>query len=656
MKTSYLYIILFLFSCSQDSEEIIQETQNLVEQTAQEALDIRISNSINQNRVDIINRTIITTVPEDYSKATAQRTNFSATSTSIPYESSEANITNNQDHYWFWVAKINSPILETETLSATHIAIKNTRAYVSYHKQGTKHLGMLEVVDISNPNQPQLLTQIDFLEADINAVHADDNNQTVWLAASHKKHGATVYKIDITATISTESIDRINLSNLMDNGISASANGISTTQNHVIISAGKTFGGTFILDKTTLDGIYYDSYSNGKYVAVNNSTDEAYYAALTTGDIASVKIGQLSDLSTPNEFQIGNITHENVKETYKGKNTLYFANYNSDLIYVSTGKNGVKVYDIFTNQLVNESKGTMLVAGNSNAVTMDDDYIYIANGADGISITDFPNSGDRIDPLFNWDMQEQPASANYITSEGDWIFVAKGQGGFNILRKQTKEGYMTIAPYNQSGTPETIENNEVCNALLPKIFSEILPERTNAIKAHPEYFENPSKNLYIKEKTEISVTFLNEGAGYKNILGYYAYDENNPPNSVDDLIKIVIFPNASAKNSGGELIKGNSMKLLGEFEAGTVIGFFLISNGWKGKITDGKYTQYTHIPFNPSQKQQSIIFHESECNATVIAFEDIKVPDGDNDFNDAIFQISTSNPNAIDTSEYITFE
>ena len=93
--------------------------------------------------------------------------------------------------------------------------------------------------------------------------------------------------------------------------------------------------------------------------------------------------------------------------------------------------------------------------------------------------------------------------------------------------------------------------------------------------------------------------------------------------------------------------------MLGEFEAGTVIGFFIISNGWKGKITDGLYTQYSDIAFNTSDFQQSLIFHDQTCNATIICFEDISIPNGDKDYNDAIFQIKAEPETAIDTSDYI---
>jgi len=150
------------------------------------------------------------------------------------------------------------------------------------------------------------------------------------------------------------------------------------------------------------------------------------------------------------------------------------------------------------------------------------------------------------------------------------------------------------------------------------------------------------------------LTFLHEGAGYRNILGYYYYDAANPPTSSTDLAKIVIFPNASANGSGGELVEGNTMEILGTFAPNTVVGFFLIANGWQGSVTNGIETHYTIPAFNGSANTQSIIFHDTNCQSTVICFEDINVSNGgDKDYNDAIFQIKAIPETAIDYTQFI---
>ena len=80
-----------------------------------------------------------------------------------------------------------------------------------------------------------------------------------------------------------------------------------------------------------------------------------------------------------------------------------------------------------------------------------------------------------------------------------------------------------------------------CSTLLPNIYQNVLPEQQNAMQLHPEFFDHPVKNLTVTEETELYLTFIDEGAGFKNVLGYYTYQEGNTPTSEDQLDKIVIF-------------------------------------------------------------------------------------------------------------------
>ncbi|WP_299551222.1 DUF4114 domain-containing protein [Seonamhaeicola sp.] len=565
-----------------------------------------------------------------------------------------------EQYYWEHVAEVDPLVLNGQILSATHFSLSDNRAYVSYHKQGNTHLGAVEIIDLSNPNFPSIISQATFLNSDINAVASGFTEGSsllkVWLAMSDAIHGAQLYELETDGSLFTENFTRVNLSNIIDeSGVSASANGISATDDYLYVTSGKTYGGTVQLNKNNLAPIASESYSNAKYIAVNGTTSNSKVVSLVTGDNAQVKVDNVKEGLSSNTYDIGSILHQNVQETYRGKSTMEFSPVNTNNIYIAKGEDGIALVDVTSGQIVNESKGTMLVVGNTNGVSTDEDYIYAANGSDGISISPHPTSnGEAIVPVFHWDMAEEGASANYIMADGEWVFIAKGGGGFKILRKRVKDEYKTITTYSNNGKPNGLEEDKVvCSTLLPNIYNTVLPERQNAMMAHPEYFENPVKNIVIKEETELYLTFIDEGAGYKNVLGYYTYQEGNKPSNTDLLDKIVIFPNASAQGSGGGLIRGNTMRLLGSFEPGTVVSFFLIANGWRnGRITDGYYSQHTDIDYNLSGRQQSIIFFDATCNSTVIAFEDISVPNGDNDFNDAIFEITASNPDALETATF----
>lgn len=646
-KSLALIILFSISSCQEIIENDLEEIQTNEEI---ENIDFSINNNESNlsSRITYVNRTAtITPIINDsnYSKKGSPKNKSINGSEEL--------------YYWEHVADVEPLVLNNKALSVTHIALDNDKAYISYHKQGDEHFGAIETIDLNNPNYPSITSRAIFPNADINAISSDISNSNannkVWLAMSSSKNGAQLFEINTENGLFTNEHRRVNLSNIFDNGISASANGIASTDNFLYVTSGKTHGGTVKLNKSNLKALDFQTYQNAKYITSNGSASNSIIASLITGDNAVLKTNKISEDLNSTGFEIGEIFHQNVEETYRGKSTMEFSPKNNNNLYIAKGRKGIGLYDVTNGNLLNESKGTMLVAGNTNAVSTDIDYIYAANGSDGISISPHPTAtNEDITPIFYWDLADEDASANYIVADGEWVFVAKGKGGFKILRKRTKDEYKTITTYDNNGKPDGLEQDKiVCSTLLPNIYNNVLPERQNAMTAHPEYFSNPVKNLIIKEKTELTLTFIDEGAGYKNVLGYYTYNENEPVANQNLLDKIVIFPNASAKGSGGELIRGNTMRLLGEFEPGTVIGFFLIANGWRnGSITDGYYSQHTDINYNRSNRQQSIIFYDSNCESIVITFEDISVPNGDNDFNDAIFQITSSNPDALEVESF----
>jgi len=176
-----------------------------------------------------------------------------------------------------------------------------------------------------------------------------------------------------------------------------------------------------------------------------------------------------------------------------------------------------------------------------------------------------------------------------------------------------------------------------------------LPENAPVPNAHPEYLVDGNQiNTSMTEDGDVWVTFIHEGAGYKNVLGYYSYPSINPPLSVSDIDSVtIIFPNVSYQGSGGSLSSGDKV-YLGYFPAGTEIGWVLISNGWSGGVTDGYRQLYSNPDFNPEslaiKRQHNVLLYDEARDLTVLGFEDLNREQGsDDDFNDALFYV-TSNP------------
>ncbi|MBN1598288.1 MAG: DUF4114 domain-containing protein, partial [Bacteroidales bacterium] len=175
--------------------------------------------------------------------------------------------------------------------------------------------------------------------------------------------------------------------------------------------------------------------------------------------------------------------------------------------------------------------------------------------------------------------------------------------------------------------------------------SALLPENQDITQLYPEFFSDTiQKQIVLVKESNVYVTFIYEGAGYRNSLHWYSYDKATPPQNVADIQYHVLFPNISTIDDGGKLEPGYSLPIGKEkLPAGTVIGFFLVLNGWSdGTIDYTKPTQYTDCLLNDDGNQQHILFKMNAFNYLFVGFEDVNYAtyNCDKDFNDALFAVS----------------
>ncbi|WP_299455403.1 LruC domain-containing protein [uncultured Microscilla sp.] len=220
-------------------------------------------------------------------------------------------------------------------------------------------------------------------------------------------------------------------------------------------------------------------------------------------------------------------------------------------------------------------------------------------------------------------------------------------------QERTSDTYTFLGAYDSQGVPDYLTTNDVFDALFLTDVNHTLPENAPVPNAHPEYLKVGNvTDIAVKEEADIWITFVHEGAGWRNSLGYYTYDLNNPPRTVEEIKQLkIIFPNVSFSGSGGGLQSGNKV-FLGKFPAGTGIGWFLVAQGWKSTsqtVTNSSYTIYSNPDFNPessaSDRQHNVLINDSERKLVLLGFEDTRrdYPSCDQDFNDAIFYV-TANP------------
>lgn len=199
--------------------------------------------------------------------------------------------------------------------------------------------------------------------------------------------------------------------------------------------------------------------------------------------------------------------------------------------------------------------------------------------------------------------------------------------------------------------PPDIIASKPCTTLYQGIM-EMYPEHKRNNEVYSQLFAaNAEKRIILTKDSEVFITFISEGAGWSNTLGYYAYNLNDPPGSPSDTDKKVLFPNINDEvlNTGDMLQIGD-----GEWPAGSVIGFFLIPRGYEnGLVHYTKTSLYTDINLNKNSYQQHILFKEGECGDIVLAFEDRlqDLADCDFDYNDIIMTVA-DNKEQLETTSF----
>ena len=218
--------------------------------------------------------------------------------------------------------------------------------------------------------------------------------------------------------------------------------------------------------------------------------------------------------------------------------------------------------------------------------------------------------------------------------------------------------YKTLGTWNSQGVPNYLmaQGDTISASLITKIKTS-LPESVNLTTSNPGFLSPTNKtNLTLIDSAEVFVTFLYEGAGYLNTLGFYTYQKDAPPTSLNDIKNnmTIIFPNSSASGSGGGLNAGNKVKI-GTFSKNTVIGWFCVSNGFSnGTVGNGNWLLYSNQNLNPeadsTKRQHNVFLYDDASKKIILGFEDIRRDNGacDNDFNDIVFSVTASPITAID--------
>ncbi|WP_262732243.1 DUF4114 domain-containing protein [Gaetbulibacter sp. NE] len=225
------------------------------------------------------------------------------------------------------------------------------------------------------------------------------------------------------------------------------------------------------------------------------------------------------------------------------------------------------------------------------------------------------------------------------------------------------QNYQYLGSYSANGVPDYLEPiGDTVDVATLEMISSSLPESYPVPDYNPHYISSGyDTDLIIDDLADVWVTFVSEGAGYKNVLGFYTYDVNNPPATAPQPEDItIIFPNVSALGSGGGLVVGDKVKI-GTFQPGTGIGWVLLANAWSSSsssVGNGLWQLFSNPDYNPEAhenlRHHNVLLNDPNNERIILGFEDIRrdYSSCDNDFNDAIFYVSANPYEALRTTNY----
>lgn len=334
------------------------------------------------------------------------------------------------------VAEVNPPVYGGQTLKATHVAINGNYAYVSYNTEGEAYSGAIDVINISNPNTPQLVIQAIFPNTDISAVNYEDGK--LYIAGA----------VSVDAYPDSDSPAFVG-SMVLNNGL--------LTTNYVQTS----IAGNVATSVTSSGSNYYAvSGDNGEVVSLNKNSHQVQMT-IPVGDLRAIghtnnKIVVLSGTQGVSVYNANNMSAQNsfttTQDVAYAKRTIDFA---GSSLLVSEGYNGLGVYNLNSGSktqtvtLPSNVDGVDNADITTNAVSVNNQNVFVANGGAGLYI--YKNENQTLNPVGSIALN---GSCNYTMSKGDYIFAAMGNGGLKIAKMVTNTQTLNCTQFpTYNGSP-----------------------------------------------------------------------------------------------------------------------------------------------------------------------------------------------------------
>ncbi|PKB17918.1 hypothetical protein [Flavobacterium sp. 5] len=408
----FLIIITLLQACQSDDTTTSNESKVVLNSNTTEL----------SNRMDYSNSGVITLTT---SKLTSRNTAIQGTD-NFPMS---------------LLAEVNSPTYDGKKLTATHVDVKDNYAYVSYNTQGETYLGGIDVIDISQPNNPKLVVQAILPNTDISTVVY--NNGILYISGATSKDAnpeltssAFVGKMPLQNGLLTNDYSRVSLTGNVGTGVAiANSNYFTISGNNGVLA--KINNSTNEINTSiSIADLRALGYITNKVVVLSGTEGIKIYNSDTMALVSSITTStDVPDAKRTIDFQGSNLL---VADGYSGLKVFNSTGSLLQTLALPTGITNINQEDIVT-----------------NAVSVNGDYVYSANGAAGIAV--YKNLNNTLVSLGSIYLG---GSANYVKSVGDYIFVATGTGGLKIIKKLSASINCTSFPTYKGGDWLNVNSGE----------------------------------------------------------------------------------------------------------------------------------------------------------------------------------------------------
>jgi len=337
------------------------------------------------------------------------------------------------------VAEIDPPTIGGSVVQATSVSIEGSdKAMVSYNMRGASRIGAIDWITKLTSN-PKISASASFGDSDISAVSFDG---TYVYAAQATNSGEFPFPAVLERLKLIE--DKFTLEdNLRAPLTSYVATSTVGTMNEIYATSGDG-GHVFAFNKSSMAQLGQFPLDDARWVAWDQDGQRVVVVQGTPGRLSVFSEG---------DFPGGSMSHQGTypfpgADVAESKSTADIA---GGKAFVAAGPEGVQIVCLDNGELLGSvprpDPGALGLAPEvvvSNAVTVDEDLMFISNGEAGVYIArgsgPFKDTGctpQQITVLGRLEFADLQ-SANHVEFENDHLFIAAGLGGVKVVKVTVK--------------------------------------------------------------------------------------------------------------------------------------------------------------------------------------------------------------------------